>query len=86
MLHQSTANLNVILFGNGLAVALVPALAPNTCAAAIAFYGTKLDQSNPLANTGGGSMLTAFLHLIICCPITTFSITSTQHVQQLVVL
>jgi hypothetical protein len=36
MLHQSTANLNVILFGNGLAVALVPALAPNTCAAAIA--------------------------------------------------
>ncbi|KAJ6901058.1 hypothetical protein NC652_026986 [Populus alba x Populus x berolinensis] len=30
-------------------------------------YGTKPDQSNPLANTGGGSMPTAFLllHLII---------------------
>lgn len=38
MLHQSTANLNVIPYGSGLAVALVQALTPNTCAAAaIAF-------------------------------------------------
>ncbi|KAJ6719995.1 hypothetical protein OIU85_023243 [Salix viminalis] len=72
MLHQGTANLNVIPYGSGLAVALVQALTPTTCAAAIAF----LEMVQCSWHSFSPSI----------CPTTTFSTALTQHIEQLVVL